>query len=248
MLLEIPSGSGQAVATLDLTPPDDVVRAGIADANLRLMFTKSNRVIVQDVSVIRFSEKVAPSVMINLLENIEESLRQKWEQSPVFKVVTARLTCIPDSGCRFTWLRVSFELGDDAEDGIRPIACKLFPESSQDAVKLKSNVEVSGELSVAVVKTGMKIQKGFEHDRFEYNVNAYGAFSSSPTWDFQKTPVHPQITGDLVLLMVIALAGDESNSGQLKVSARAELGDGSIAIPLITRRTEDNAATVQFNI
>jgi len=131
MLLEIPAHATAPLASLDLTPPDDSVRA-MADANLRLMFSKSNRVVVQDLSVIPFSEKVAPGVITDLMENIEQSLRTKWEQAPVFKVLTARLTCIPDSGCRFTWLRVSFDLGTDADDGVRPIACKLFPESSQD--------------------------------------------------------------------------------------------------------------------
>jgi len=248
MLLELPPQRIDPFANIDLTPPDDLVRAGMADANLRLMFTKSNRVTVQDVSVIPFSEKVAPGVITDLRDNIEESLRNKWEQSPIFKVLTARLTCVPDSGCRFTWLRVSFDLGYQANDDIRPIACKLFPESSQDAVKLKSSVEISGELSIQVAKTGMKMQNGFEHDRFEYNVNAYGAFSSSPAWDFQKTPVHPQITGDLTLILIMAQPSDQASSGVLKLSARAEVGEGSIAIPLITRRTQDDAATVSFKI
>jgi len=247
MLLEIPAHATAPLASLDLTPPDDSVRA-MADANLRLMFSKSNRVVVQDLSVIPFSEKVAPGVVTDLMENIEQSLRTKWEQAPVFKVLTARLTCIPDSGCRFTWLRVSFDLGTDADDGVRPIACKLFPESSQDAVKLKSSVEISAELSIEVAKTGMKMQNESEHDRYEYNVNAYGSFSSSPAWDFQKTPVHPEITGDLMLITVMALPETQSTSGEMKVSARAELGEGSIAIPLITRRTQSDAATVSFKI
>lgn len=143
---------------------------------------------------------------------------------------------------------MSFELGDETQGSPRPIACKLYPETSQDAVKLKSSVEVSGDLTVQVVKTGMKRSDGIEHDRYEYNINAYGAFSASPAWDFQKTPVHPEVTGDLVLLMVIAAPSEDADEGEVKVSARVELGDGSMAVPMITRRTADNATSVRFAI
>jgi hypothetical protein len=247
MLLNIPTQSGEAKGELELAPPEELVRSRGSEAELRLMFTKSNRVVVQDVFVQPFSENVAPTVLEKLSANIVAPLQHRWRQAPEFKVLTARLTCIPDSGCRFTWLRISFELGDEAQAELRPVACKLYPESSQDAIKLKSSVEISGELSIHVGKTGTKGTKGVEHDRYEYNIKAYGTFGPSPAWDFQKTPVHPEITGDLVLLMVIAAPPATTSSGELKISARAELESSPIVIPLITRRTSDNAAAMTFS-
>jgi hypothetical protein len=247
MLLDITSRSPEAKASLELVPTDDDPKLrGRAEADLKLVFGKSNRVIVQDIFVQPFSEDIAPTIFEKLNKNIGTPYEQRWQKAPEFKVVTTRLTCIPNAACMFTWLRISFELGDEAQGELRPVACKLYPESSQNAIKLTSKVVISGELTVEVAKTSASVEEESEHNRYEYQINAYGAFSPSPAWDFKETHEHPEITGDLTLLMVIASPPGASNSGELKVSAKAQLRSEPLTIPLVTRRTANQAAAVTF--
>lgn len=63
MLVEIPGALSNAIGELELVPPDDLVRAGLAEADLRLLFGKVNKIIVQDVFVQPFTDEVAPEAL-----------------------------------------------------------------------------------------------------------------------------------------------------------------------------------------
>jgi hypothetical protein len=248
MLLTIDLPTTPAVATMDLVPREDLVQRTAAQAELKVMFSKLNRVAVQYIAVQEYTDEVAPGVLERLgPANLAPQIRS-WTHPPEYKVVSAFLSCIPDPACRFTYLRVAFELGSETRTQARPIACTLAPTSSQDVLKRSMSVEISSELAVKVAKGGTKETLGLEHELYEYNITAHGRFSSTPTWDFRRTPVHPEIVGDLALLMVVASPAGSPSPSSLRISAQAELRSGSGLIPLVTRRREDDAATVAFTI
>src|SRR5262245_3564474 len=207
MLLEMPAPPHVPKGEIEFTAPDELLRGTRAEADLKLLFSKSNRILVQDVLVQPFTDPVSTTVL--------SSIQCHWAGPPQFKVLTARLSCIPSPDCKFTWLRVGFELGNEDHDTVRPIACSLFPESRQDRVKVTSSVEISSELTIEIAKTGSKLQETLERERREFNVNTYGAFSSTPAWDFHKTEVNPEVAGDLTLVMVVAQPQAATSQGQM---------------------------------
>jgi hypothetical protein len=247
MLIRIPAPPTRIKSEIEIVPPEDLVRSGGAEAELKLLFTKSNRIFIQDIFVQPFSETVTPAVLDKLAHNVTEEVKNHWRGLPEFRVVTSRLSCVPELGCKFTWLRAAFELGHKDHADIRPIACKLYPESRQDTVKIASSFEITGDLTINFAKALGKRSGTKEHEQRQYNVNAYGAFSSRPSWDFQKTDVNPEVMGDFTLLMVVASPHGVQSVGQMSVSAQVELRSGSI-IPLVMRRESKNAAALTFTI
>ena len=244
MLVEFPTVGSGTKAELELFPPDDFAHRGSA-ADLKLLFTRSNRIFIQDVFVQPFSEDVAPAVLKSLTDEVTAPFRDRWQGSPDFKLVTSRVSCVPAPECKFTWLRVDFELGQEDQAAVRPIACKLYPESLEDTVEITSSLEISGELTIKLAKGGSKSGQTTKVTQHQYSVKAHGAFSPTPGWDFQKTEANPAIAGDITLLMVVACPPGVQIPGEMKVSARVELKSGSI-IPLVMRRTSENAAGVAF--
>src|SRR5271166_4323842 len=119
MLIEIPPASASPFADVEFVPPDDLVRSGTAELDLKLLFTRSNRILIHDVFVQPFTENVAPAVFEKLADNETAPFQDRWQGVPVFKVVTSRLSCVPAPECKFTWLRVGFELGDEGQTAVR---------------------------------------------------------------------------------------------------------------------------------
>jgi hypothetical protein len=247
VIFEHPDRGDAPIHEVEFLPnEEEVTRARIA-AEVKLLLSTPNRVLVQSVFVQPFTEDVAPEALQKADAQEKMPLASRWNGTPEFKVISSYLTCLPAPGCRLTWLRVAFELGSDSDEVLRPIAFALYPATQQDAIKITSSFEISNKLTIKVLEAGGKEGGGTEHQENHYRITTYGAFGSSPVWDFSQTQVNPEIQGDVHLLMVVATPPRSKNSGELRLSARAELRTG-LQIPLITRRSADSAETLKFDI
>jgi hypothetical protein len=247
MQLTLPPYPIEAKFVLDLVPSEsEVHNRALAQAEVKLLLAKANRILVQDIFVQQFSETVAPAAIQTIQANVKEQFNEKYGGAPVFRIITARLTCQPSDRCIFTRVRAAFDLGRDG-DAVRPIACTLFPDSKADVVTIKNSIEVSNELTIKVAKTGSKGTHATEYERREYQIRVRGGFSPEPAWEFKATHQEREIAGDLTLMMVVVSPEALTSACEMSVSAEAKVG-GFPGIPLITRRDSKNPTRVPFSI
>src|SRR5215204_2408343 len=132
---------------VELEPPANIrERRGLEyEADLNVLFTKRNRVAVYDVFVQQLTEAIDQEIL--------NRLQLKWSATPLLSVVSVHVGCMPDHDCKFTWLRVSCDLGHEiAERRLRPLACKLYPEGSEDPINVVKSFEVSSKLGIKVLE------------------------------------------------------------------------------------------------
>jgi hypothetical protein len=243
MILEAIHPAASPLQEVNLVPSEENLRAALS-TDIKVLFSTPNRVILQSIFVQPFTDAVAPEALPNF-DAQKPPLALRWNGTPGFKVISSYLTCLPAPGCRITQLRVSYELGVDTEERLRPVVCAMFPRSEKDSIKVNSSFEISSKLTIKVVEGDAKKGGSTEHEENKYRITTYGMAGPSPTWDFSETAVNPELQGDMQLVMVVAAPPGSKNTGELKLTARAELR--GLSIGLITRRTE-NSALLRFEI
>src|SRR3954471_3296888 len=133
MRLVPPSLEDEALFEEELSIPPEITERAVAQADLRVMLSKHNRVVVQRPALVTL-----PGVDPGQVE-------LPWPEAS-FVAVTTTVGCLPDPDCRFTWLRAEVDLGpDEAEDLARSIACLLFPENGEDEMQATKGAELTGE-------------------------------------------------------------------------------------------------------
>jgi hypothetical protein len=249
MRVDLSQSSKQTLFVADLEPPPHLLeeaRGLDRESDIRLLFTKHNRVLVQEPQVHGMTEPIA-------LETLQ-SLKLKWAQLPSFLVVSTTLGCLPDKDCQFTWLRVEFRLGAELTDhDLRPVACKLYPENEEDQVKEIKDFEVSSQFQVKVLNIetpGLTptSKHTMEYTSSRYRVFTFGRMSSQPTWNFRATEVHPEIAGDLTLVLVVALKPTLITTGEISVSAEVQLHSTLPKFPLLMKRSADGVTKNSFKL
>ncbi|MFF9768301.1 hypothetical protein ACF1GT_17090 [Streptomyces sp. NPDC014636] len=235
MLVDV-SVLGERRREVELEALDEVleeVRGSDRQRELRLLLSKRNRVAVAGPVVRPFDDVPDPGIV----ERVGFS-------DPQFVVLLASVACMPDPACRFTWVRVEVTLGDDVPAGApRPVACGFFPERTDDRVPEVRTLEWSADLSVEAL--GIPVGPGLsrtatttsEVARLQHRVMTFGRFGSQPAWHFAQTSAAPEVTGDLLLSLVIAVPSGVRAGASLTVAAEAELRDVPFRLPLVTHRS-----------
>ena len=101
MLIRVPQGTSTRI--IELEPALREVERGESEstADITLLLSKKNRVAIQDPTVQEHRDAIDPSVL--------SALRLKWT-NPKFLALATTVTCMPDPGCRFTFLRIEYDL------------------------------------------------------------------------------------------------------------------------------------------
>ena len=172
----------------------------------------------------------------------KRGLKVRWSKPPSFFTICTTLGCLPDRDCRFTWLRIEFNLGPGLTDhDIKPVACKLYPENDKDEIKEIKSFEISSQLSFNIPSIETSLTGNFtkkrEYPSYSYKVITYGKMSPRPVWDFRVTEVNPEIAGDFTLLFIVALQPDIATTGEISVSAEVQIKTALPKFPLIMKRS-----------
>jgi hypothetical protein len=245
MVLSPPRGAAPVIFNLQPSLPPEIERGEVAPtANLTVLLTKKNRIAIQEPTVQEYRGALDPPVI--------SEIGLRWS-NPKFLAVACTVTCMPDPACRFTFLRIEFDLGPGLSREVRPVACELHPESGQHTVQMVETAEVTANLSFKVkeIETpsiGQKQGASTTHERRYYSIVAFGRRGSKPAWDFRATPVSDEIAGDLDLLLLAASSGDVRAEARISVSADVQLRSGGLRIPFLTSRNEPDVAGLRFRL
>lgn len=244
--LDLPAGDGDSLFVAELEPPGHLLeeaRGSDRQAELRLMLGKRNRIGMQRPVVREFTEAVDAETL-SRLDLPAADCR--------FVTVLTTVSCLPDPDCRFNWMRAEFELGPElGDDAVRPVACQLYPARSEDQVKQVHSIEVHADLSVQVAgvtgpAAGRTRTTTTEVNGVRYRILTFGLFSPEPAWHFARTEVTPEVAGDLLLALVIAVPAGLETTAAVTLSAEVQLKSAPFALPLLTRRTADAAVARSF--
>lgn len=243
MIVDV-SGSADRVQESLLEIPDHVLeesRGGGRQAELRLMLSKRNAIGVTAPIVRPYEDAIDATT--------RDRVGFALEQSDLVAVLMT-VDCRPDPDCRFNWLRVEVTLGTDDP---RPVACRLYPERAEDQVKRVRSVEFGGEMAISVMGVTGPAVKGartnsMEADELQYRVMTFGRFGSTPAWHFARTAVAPEVIGDILLVLVVAVPAGSEAVASAVVSAEVQLKSVPFAVPMLTRRTGDGLLLDGFSL
>ncbi len=238
MRIDLSHSSMKTLFVTDLEPPAHLLektRGLDHESEIRLLFTKHNRISIREPVVLEMTEPITPETL--------RSLNLKWSKPPSFFTVCTTVGCLPDKDCRFTWLRVEFNLGSELiNTDIRPVACKLYPEFDKDEIKEIKSFEISSQFSFNIPSIETSLTGNFakkkEYPSYRYKLITHGNGSSRPAWDFRVTEVNPEIAGDITLLFIVALQPDIATAGEISVSAEVQLRTALPKFPLIMKRSD----------
>jgi hypothetical protein len=234
----------------ELEPPDhalEELRSAESEAVVRLWTGRRNRVAVR--------RPVLNPILDSVPAAVGQSLGLSWCDDRC-SLVSIALTvgCLPDQGCHFTWLQAELRLGvEPPVPDLLPIACRLYPERTEDEVKVvrKFDVSIDAGLAFAGIE-GPSIGGGQSTERaftsYRYHVVTFGRMGSTPVWHLRSTDVHPEIIGDFTLLAVVAVPPGPGWMGMVSVSAEAQLGRSGPKVPLLMRRTAKGIAAPAFDL
>jgi len=216
------------------------------ESDVRLLFTKHNRVAVQRPNC---------SSMNRLPDrDTVKALNLRWPDQPAFLTVCTTFGCLPDHDCRFTWLRIDFTLGSNlVDEDTKPIACRLYPESSEDETKEIKSFEVSHQLGFKILDISTPslaalANKVQNTKATVIELPRFGKMGAHPTWDFRTTEVHPEIAGDFSLILVAALPANTDAVGEITLSAEVQIRSSLPKFPLLMKRTYTGAAKNSFKL
>jgi hypothetical protein len=244
MVLRSPRGAPRVVELQPSVVPEIERGEAAPTANLTVLLTKKNRIAIQEPAVQEYHGTIDPGVI--------SEIGLKWS-NPKFLVVASTVTCLPDPACRFTFLRIEFDLGPGLPRQTRPVACGLYPENGQHTVQMVETAETTANLGFKVkgVETpsiGGKDGVSSTHERRYYSIVAFGRRGPNPGWDFRRTPVSEEIAGDLDLLLLVSSSADIHTEAGISVSADVELRSGGVSIPFLTSRKESDVAGLRFRL
>jgi hypothetical protein len=249
MRFELPSHEASAAVEIALEPPPQVVDRSSTDParqqEIKVFFTKRNRIALHDVVVRKVEDLVDPGTAAEF--------QARWSGRVEYRVVCIRLGCLPDPDCQFTWVRADFQLGSNVEPSNRPLICSLSPETTSDIVDQVRSLELSAKLEVKALGTTANSLGGSDKTTVtakskRYRIAVIGKMSPNPAWDFRATESDPEIIGDITLIMVAAMKAGISARGFLSLSATARLRSGFNDIPLVTKRTQEGVVRHEFQL
>lgn len=239
VIIEIPSPAEAPVMDLEL---ELVMRPAERSMWQAREPAARNRIAVHNIGVDRLTEVAQDARPCALA----------WPD-PVYSVVTARIGFLPDRGHRFTNVRVTIALGHALAAGLRPIACSMFPASELDSSKVVKSVEVTATLGVKVASVELDALKhghseARETTAYSYHIVTFGACSSEPAWDFRANESHPELAGDVVLVLVAASPPGVATSGEISVTAIVESVASGFRLPFVSRATDPINASKTFQL
>jgi hypothetical protein len=242
--------SEKLLLVAELEPAEHVLqeaqRSSSSESDMRLLFSRHNQVAIQ--------EPIIQTISKQLDHDLVRSLNLRWADSPVFLTVSTTLGCLPDRDCKFTWLRAQFDLGRGIDDQtMRPIACKLFPETDQDEIKEIRSFEITNTMGVKLKDFESPSVSGAgkrstEYSRYQYHLTAFGKLSSRPIWDIRATEVHPEIAGDLTLILIVALPSQKVFDAEISISAEVQFRSSLPKVPFLMKRSDLDAAKNVFKL
>lgn len=202
---------------------DEYSKKDFSEGEVETIFRKKNKVSVGKPIYYNlfpknsFNKVGYPNEIINMLNNYD------------FHFVSLCCSFLPDSNCKFNWVRFGIELFSESESNSlieeRPIAFDMYPDEILNETKLKKDLILTPKLKIGlnIIDSDLKYGQSEEFIQYEPQILGFGLRTSSVVWDFKKTK-NKEIGGNQKDLFLIVKTPKKSKvKGKFEIGAELEV-------------------------